>query len=554
MPSDELVARRQALEEKRRRIEALKAQKAERARQAATSQKSAASAAANLRSYVDGLLSQKSEAPAPAAPVSTPNGTQLPPPPPPAAPRASTSPRYERKVVDVLAAATQTESHEDVDEAAAAQARLEAENSERALQNRSNSSSDSARKKTADIHKVEKKPVDLSSLSSRAKLVEKCLGERDVFDALFAPVSVETQESAGANFPSSGRTTFTMPVEAACTGVAIIRERPEAFVASYASSTSEFDGDVGEEGCVCVWSLASTKAPDSQFRCEAGITSIACDPRHPSLVLGGAASGQLLLFDGRTQTCVGRSPLDRHAPHSSSICALSVRDDGTVLTGSSDGVACLWAPGNLERPLEKRLLNCAVSCADFADDQSAYVGCEAGSVSMATFGGSEPCAALGAHRGRVTCLAAHPASRKGAAASSDTLGLRRHLLASASVDWTCRLRVGSTPLGAPLDHGAHGYVASIAWSPSRAALLCTAASDGCVRLWTAASGQIIGAAEQLSAGALTSVAFSGDGRRVVVGDALGCCTVAALEASVCGEHPAEAARLDELLGGLAPTD
>ena len=83
-----------------------------------------------------------------------------------------------------------------------------------------------------------------------------------------------------------------MPFEAACTGVAVIRERPEAFVASYASSTSEFDGDVGEEGCVCVWSLASTKAPDSQFRCEAGITSIACDPRHPSLVLGGAASGQ----------------------------------------------------------------------------------------------------------------------------------------------------------------------------------------------------------------------------------------------------------------------
>ena len=120
MPSDELVARRQALEEKRRRIEALRAQKAERARQAATSQKSAASAAANLRSYVDGLLSQKSEAPAPAAPVSTPNGTQLPPPPPPAASRASTSPRYERKIVDVLAAATQPETHEDGDEDAAA--------------------------------------------------------------------------------------------------------------------------------------------------------------------------------------------------------------------------------------------------------------------------------------------------------------------------------------------------------------------------------------------------------------------------------------------------
>ena len=73
-----------------------------------------------------------------------------------------------------------------------------------------------------------------------------------------------------------------MPVEARAHGRRRIRARArEAFVASYASSTSEFDGDVGEEGCVCVWSLASTKAPDSQFRCEAGVTSIACDPAAP---------------------------------------------------------------------------------------------------------------------------------------------------------------------------------------------------------------------------------------------------------------------------------
>ena len=135
------------------------------------------------------------------------------------------------KLWTCFASATQTESHEDVDEAAAAQARLEAENSERALQNRE-LHLQTAPQENRGHSQSREKPVDLSSLSSRAKLVEKCLGERDVFDALFAPVSVETQESAGANFPSSGRTTFTMPVEAACTGVAIIRERPEAFVAS----------------------------------------------------------------------------------------------------------------------------------------------------------------------------------------------------------------------------------------------------------------------------------------------------------------------------------
>lgn len=557
MPSDDLVARRAALDEKRRRIEVLKAQKAERTRQAATSQKSAASAAANLRSYVDGLLSQKSEAPK-APTVTTPNGTQLPPPLPPAAPRASTSPSLRRAPpADTLCAQTQTEADDVADGAAGAEARLATENEARALQDRGSAASQSARKAVVEIAEQETKAPDLSSLSAKATLVERCLGERDVFDALFAP-SVAAEAAASVNFPKNARTAFHRAGQA-CTGVAAIWDRPEAFVAAYAAPSSEFDACGAEdEGGVSVWSLASSKNCDVRFACESGVASVCCDPRHPSLILGGSQSGQLLMWDCRSQKCVGKSPLDRHAPHASAICALSIRDDGTCVTGSSDGVVCLWAPGMLERPLEKQLVVDArgvtlpVSCVDFADDGDVYVGCEAGSVSLATFGNTGDhtltCELLGAHRGRVTCVKAHPAARRGAAATSDALGLRRRVLASASVDWTCRLRAGATPLGAPLDHGAHAYVSALAWSPQRASLVCTAASDGCARLWNAAGGAAIGSAETLSTSALTAVAFSADGRRVVVGDVNGTCTVAALEASVSCENAAEAARLDELLG------
>ena len=111
---------------------------------------------------------------------------------------------------------------------------------------------------------------------------------------------------AAANFPNSGRTTFTMPVEVR-TGVAVIRERPEASVASHASSTSSSTATSEKRVLRGVWSLPRRKRPILSSDARAGVTSIACDPRHPSLARW-CRVGPTLLFDGRTQTCVGRSP------------------------------------------------------------------------------------------------------------------------------------------------------------------------------------------------------------------------------------------------------
>ena len=74
MPREAVEARQKALEEKRRRIEALKAQKAERAK-AATAQASAATKsfkAESLQTYVDGLLATAPPADAPPPPPATP--------------------------------------------------------------------------------------------------------------------------------------------------------------------------------------------------------------------------------------------------------------------------------------------------------------------------------------------------------------------------------------------------------------------------------------------------------------------------------------------------
>ena len=99
--------------------------------------------------------------------------------------------------------------------------------------------------------------MDLSSLSSRAKLVEKCLGERDVFDALFAPTWCRDTRGADCQLPFI----WTDDVYDAFRGGvrASSYERPEAAVASYASST-EFDGASEKRG-VCVRVVLASTAP-----------------------------------------------------------------------------------------------------------------------------------------------------------------------------------------------------------------------------------------------------------------------------------------------------
>ena len=181
-----------------------------------------------------------------------------------------------------------------------------------------------------------------------------------------------------------------------------------------------------------------------------------------------------------------------------------------------------------------------VSCLAFSDpgvdDRELWLGDEFGGAHAARCGGgasgktiAKPFGA--SHGGFVASIAAHPAGSAHAARAADALGLRRGLCATAALDWTARVWAAGAPLGAPLDHGAHAYVAAVAWSPSRAALLATCTAAGRVHVWTVAGirgPEAVAPPTAVAEAPCTSLAFAADGRRLAVGDARGRCSVLAL--------------------------
>ncbi|KAH8059269.1 dynein heavy chain binding protein [Aureococcus anophagefferens] len=534
MPREAVEARQKALEEKRRRIEALKAQKAERAK-AATAQASAAT------------KSFKAE---------------------PADVRPS------------LSQGTQTEAPPDADgaEAAAAEAasgRLAAAAEARA---QAHAVSDEAAKATRRFGDAESKAnvVDealvMASLAKTSRLVERCLGERRVFDALAVADVADAsaaRDGRAAAFADEPLAVFSAPEAGLClTGVCWAPHAPDLLACAYAKPAG---GTVdGYDGAVRLWSHARHATPDATFACQSPVTCVAFDEANPSLVLGGTSSGQVVLWDVRSPSTLPtmRSPLDAAAPHGRPVAKLRARGDA-VLTVSADGAVCYWSSSQLQRPIEAHALKCgsatvAASAVDFADpavdDRDVYVGCEEGKVYRAKCGGGDEggagrCRVLddrGApHVGLVTAVAS-AASRRDARAPA--LGLRRGLVASSSVDWTAKLWCGGALL-ASLDHGNHAYVTDACWAPKRAALLATASSSGDVAVWSAAAtrgGGRVAPARAVSDGPLTALAFADDSRRLAVGDAYGAATVLALAPDLVAPDAAEDARLDEVLAALQP--
>lgn len=511
--------RKKLLEEKRRRVEELRHRKANRTTFKTPHEPNlqAAEKAAALRSYVNGLLAA---APAPVAPVALPPTLAEPPPTPvkapvePALDKPKLTETYERGTQTAVAPVAQVDKKEPVQTVEVAPPIIEEE------------------EEVVD----ESKLPDFMARTSR--LVEKCLNESVVFDALRE--DFDELEDANESSKDAASELASFDSGKAVTQTLFSPFHGDLLLVASADRSSLFSEEY--DGRVDLWSFARTVA-DRSLRCQSGVTCAAFGD-DPHTVVAGTASGQVVVWDARSPSALPthRTPLDARAPHKRSVQGIRVDADGLVSV-STDGVVASWSPNALDRPLETNDLDLRVSAFDVIDDGRVFLyGSDTGDLRRGDALLDPP------HFGMVTSLAAHPSAKPSRRRLDDVTGLRRTLFLSTSIDWTARVWCEDQTV-LTLDHGAHSYVADAKWSPARPSVFATVTSDGLLFFFKLLSSSAAGApvaSYKVSSAPLNCLDFADDGRRIAVADARGTTKLLAITDDACTRHdPRDDASFDD---------
>ena len=147
---------------------------------------------------------------------------------------------------------------------------------------------------------------------------------------------------------------------------------------SFLQSSSSSSSAIPNEGIVAIYNLSMPHRPEHVFCAGCPILHSQFHPtEHPKLIIGGASSGQVLVWDAR----VGRYPVQRSSSmvgHDCELVGMKVLGDDTarggggaaggsittskLVTASSDGKVNYWSVSNLREPVEHVTVNANLSC------------------------------------------------------------------------------------------------------------------------------------------------------------------------------------------------
>jgi dynein intermediate chain len=230
-------------------------------------------------------------------------------------------------------------------------------------------------------------------------------------------------------------------------------------------------------------------------------------PFHPNLIVGGCYSGQVLLWDMRSNSPnpVQKTPLTGlgHTHPVYSLEVIGTQNANNIISCSTDGVVCTWSVDMLAQPQEKLELKApgkaedvAPQCIAFPPSDPTYflTGTEEGTVySCSRYeraggkAGVDARMVYSGHAAPVVALDFHPA--RGPVDLGD-------LLLSASMDWTIKLwRVrppaalgtavtgATTAQGPILDMVREDIVYDVKWSPVRPGIFAVVDGAGALEVW-----------------------------------------------------------------------
>jgi dynein intermediate chain len=130
------------------------------------------------------------------------------------------------------------------------------------------------------------------------------------------------------------------------------RKHPELTLASYTKNpTAPNDPN----GLVQVWSSHLHDRPEATFTAQSDVLVAKFSPFNPNLIIGGAYSGQVLLWDMRAKHApVQKTPLTSsgHTHPVYSIEIVGTQNANNIISCSTDGVVCVWSIDMLAQPQE----------------------------------------------------------------------------------------------------------------------------------------------------------------------------------------------------------
>ncbi|CAO2597111.1 Cytoplasmic dynein 1 intermediate chain 2, partial [Lemmus lemmus] len=301
---------------------------------------------------------------------------------------------------------------------------------------------------------------------------------------------------------------------------------PELLVASYNNNE---EAPHEPDGVALVWNMKYKKTtPEYVFHCQSAVMSATFAKFHPNLVVGGTYSGQIVLWDNRSnkRTPVQRTPLSA-AAHTHPVYCVNVvgtQNAHNLISISTDGKMCSWSLDMLSHPqdsmelVHKQSKAVAVTSMSFpvGDVNNFVVGSEEGSVYTACRHGSKAGISemFEGHQGPITGIHCHAAV--GAVDFS-------HLFVTSSFDWTVKLWTtkNNKPLYAFEDNS--DYVYDVMWSPTHPALFACVDGMGRLDLWNLNNDTEVPTASISVEGnpALNRVRWTHSGREIAVGDSEG---------------------------------
>ncbi|KAK3167173.1 hypothetical protein OEA41_010299 [Lepraria neglecta] len=227
---------------------------------------------------------------------------------------------------------------------------------------------------------------------------------------------------------------------------------PELLLASYTKNPS---APQDPSGLLQVWNMHLHSRPEYTFHSTSDILTAKFSPFHPSLVIGGSYSGQVLLWDTRSRTPlpVQKTPLTGastggHTHPVYSISLVGTQNANNIISCSTDGVVCGWTVDMLSLPQEyleltapppSKTEDLSPTCMSFpiSDPTSFLVGTEEGTIypchrydRAGAKAGVDTRLRYRGHTAPVMSLDFHPA--RGPVDLGD-------LVLSSALDWTVKL-------------------------------------------------------------------------------------------------------------------